>query len=357
MVAVRIAGCASAIAEEQDRATNPVPIARHLIHDRHVQDDRVRDTGAPGGLFFLAPGASFGSGANHSTIEIKGAISSLVSVPVPGTVLVKESGVQLLDGHHLTIHDNLMVHLRGGGSTIELAPATWTDGSLMADAVHLVTLAAAPPAAIQPHVGRSQSKWEGGSAVIPFAPDDLYNAATTYLLVDVWATRPDFNAPGRLPGPWPAARIASANDGHTALGVPAAWGFRRGTGPDCAFYFRCWYAEILDFGGAPFITVRPKRLFTKAELLTFTPRAMNYEIKGWRAGVTVVFGMYSFRLTTDEARLLAETVQKAVESHTEGLVPIIGANGRLGFQLPRGEAANVPGYLLSAIDYALGGSG
>jgi hypothetical protein len=62
-------------------------------------------------------------------------------------------------------------------------------------------------------------------------------------------------------------------------------------------------------------------------------------------------------LTIDEARLLAETLQQALEIHAEELVPIMVVNGRAGFPLPRAEAAKVPGYLLSAIDYALGGNG
>lgn len=307
----------------------------------------------------MAPGASFGSGMNHSTIELKGAISSLVATTIPGTVLVREGAVLPLNGHHLTIHANLMVHLRCEDSTIELAPSGTCDGALIADIIHLATLAAAPPEATQAHLGRTQSTWDGGSAIIPLAPDDNYDPVTTYLLLDIWATRSAFSSPGHLPGPGSGARVAVSNNGSTVLGpIPAEWGFRIGPRPDCVFYFRCWYADILELGGAPFITVRSKRTFSTAELLTFTPKPLQYEIRGWGASVTLVVGQFTFRLTLDEARALADSVEKANPIEVQGaiMVPIIIANEKFGFHLASEEAAKVPGYLRSAIRSASGES-
>jgi hypothetical protein len=324
--------------------------------ENHMTRSEVQ---APGGIFFLPPGAKSGAGATHSTIEFKGAISTLVATPVPGTVLLRNGMVEPLDGHHLTIHNNLMVHLKCGSSIIELAPPRIKDGRLIEDATHLVTFAAAPPESTQPHYDRIQHKWEGGSAIISLVPDDNYDPVATYLLIDVWATRPDFNAPGRLPGQWPSARAALSNDGSAVLGpVRAEWGFRREPRPECVFYFRCWYADVLKFNGAPFITVPSKTEFSKHDLFAFTRKPLAYEIRGWAAGVTVAFGQFVFRLNLDEARVLADTIEKTGPTEIRGntVVPIVITGGTFLFHLPPEEAAKVPGFLRSAIKSARGES-
>ncbi|HXU69808.1 MAG TPA: hypothetical protein VN947_10790 [Polyangia bacterium] len=311
---------------------------------------------APGGIVFMPPGASFGSDTRHAILEIKGAISSMVAAPLPGALLVRGNSTDPVDDHHLTIHDNLMVHLKSAAATIELAPAGVVDGALVSDVIHLVTVAAAPPGSTEPHVGRHQSKWEGAFAAFSLAPDDKYDPVTTRLVVDVWATKREFAAPGRLPAQWPGVRPAVSNSGTTVLGpVPAEWAFRREPRPDCVFYCRCWYLESLEYGGAPLITAPTTRQFSTEELLAFARKPLTYDIRGSGPAVTLTFGQFTFRLSVDEARALATTIENASPIEVDGVsvIPVAVANGKMLFHLPPDEAAKVPGFLRSASEAAL----
>lgn len=314
--------------------------------------------GAPGGLFFMPPGANFSSETRHCTIEVKGAINSLVFTPMPGTQLVHPGAPTVLDEYHLTIHDNLMVHVKHtDASTIELGPAV-TGGNLDCDALHLVTLAAAPPAAAQPHRGRFQRKYEGGSAIIPISPDVDYHPGLTYLLVDVWAMRIGFNAPGRLPGPQRGVRAAMGNDGNCLRGpLPADWAFRKGPQPNCVFWFRLWFAEIVEFGGRPFIATRTTRRYSKSELLAGSPLAgLSWRIRGHEPHVSFSFGPVQMRLSPSDAQALADRIEQAPRVDVDGVafVPIAIFDEKYQLQLPAAEATQVPGYLRSAARAALG---
>lgn len=309
----------------------------------------------PSAILLFAPGAELSRTERRSVIEIKGAVSSMVVQPESSAVLLRDGKVEPLGGQHLTIHSDLMVHLQGS-TTIPLMPPTVVDGQLIDDAVHLATVATAPSRHAVPHVGRHQARWEGGVPVLPFAPDDAFDPSRTRLLVDIWATRRDFQAPAFLPRRWSDARPALTFGGLAILeSIPPEWAFRREPVPPCIFHFRFWYAEVHDSGDKPFVAPGG-RVFAIADTPAedrAPPTApvldrIKIDIKGWRSAVTFAVGRWTFRLAIREAQLLADTVESALGQAENVPIKLPG----MEIVVPSASARQIVEWLRSAIAYA-----
>jgi hypothetical protein len=210
---------------------------------------------APGGLLALGPGGSFGA-QRRSIVEVKAAVSSLVVSLEPGTILLRDGTVTALAEYdHVTIHRDLMVHLQGRTvKPIQLTPPAVIGTDLVDDAIHLLTITAAPSGVVEPYARRSQRRYEGGVSILAFVPDAHYHPRRSHLLVDVWASRPWFEAPGWLPTLRSATRIALSFDGRAALGpIAPQWAFRSGDVPPCHIHFRFWYEDLDITAGVPAI--------------------------------------------------------------------------------------------------------
>jgi len=111
----------------------------------------------------------------------------------------------------------------------------------------------------------------------------------------------------------------------------------------------------LEYGGAPLITAPTTRQFSTEELLAFARKPLTYDIRGSGPAVTLTFGQFTFRLSVDEARALATTIENASPIEVDGVsvIPVAVANGKMLFHLPPDEAAKVPGFLRSASEAAL----
>ncbi len=197
--------------------------------------------GLPGAIIVLPPGGSIGS-TRASVVEIKAAINSLVVPLEAGSARWDGAAFHdVRDQDHLTIHDNLMVHLQGRKAkphTLLPCPLL-QDGRLDGLAVHLATVGGVPGASSV----RQQARYEGGIAIISANPDERY-APTDHLLMDIWACSPGFGWPEQLPATWEGARPIQPFH-HSVLGpVPAPWAFRIGPVPACTFAFRFWFAAV-----------------------------------------------------------------------------------------------------------------
>lgn len=292
----------------------------------------------PGGLVFLAPEGSIGSDQRHSLVEVKGTGSDLVVSAIPGAVLVRGETLVSVDGYHLTIHRNLMTHLkkdRDARSAIEVSSAAIVDGAPASDAVHLITIGAAPPGSLIPQQGRFQKQYQGGTEIIPVNDDERYSRFTSHLIVDIWATRPGFNCPGRLPAQWKNARPALTIDGSAITGpVEATWAFRDKNPPNIWFFFRHWFAKIPQLASTPFFFSATMSRFSTEELLkSRSVVGGRWDIRGWPAHVVFNVGGYRTTMTPAEARSLASILMTVENTDIKGIpmVPIPAAGQASAF--------------------------
>lgn len=209
------------------------------------QDSMHKLARAPAAFFGIVPGGRLGVTERHGVAELKAAVSGLVVLIAPGAVFMSGESVEpLLGFDHLTVHRDLMVHLRGKSGTRTLVKSSVHNGVLTDSAVHLASFSVPPTATAISNSGRFQTKYQGGIPVLPFAPDPRFVEAATHLIVDLWASQPWFEAPGFLPPSDPSFRPAISHSGATALGpMTPAWAFREGVPPPCVFHLRFWYVE------------------------------------------------------------------------------------------------------------------
>ncbi len=313
----------------------------------------------PAALLF-APGGHLSKTERRSIIEIKTGASCIVFQPEPGAVLLNGSAKTPLADHHITIHEDSMVHAKGASSTHRIRDASIVDGKLADDAVALVPIASAPCGTAAAYKGRFQSTWQGGVPILPFAVDEHFDPARTRLVVDIWATRTDFEAPAFLPRRWPGARAALTYSGQCAHGAEAAWAFKDNA-PPCRFFFRYWYTEELDGDHAiiatPVVSGFGIGRTDEQQLSPATPPAVEqaaYEIRGFPAHVTFRIDRHVFRLSPEEAEQLAAAIEKQPGVEHQGLlvVPIELPNATLAMAVE--EAAKAVGFLRSAAQFARG---
>lgn len=316
---------------------------------------------SPGGLFFLAPNGSIGSEHRHGIIELKGIGSALVVAEMPETVLIRNGRHEEVYDYHLTIHDNLMTHLKKGRlskSTIELAPSSIIDGGLSSDAVHLATVGAAPPSSIELVQGRFQKQYQGGSAIIPIHDDEQYSAAATHMIVDIWATKPGFNYPVRLPPQWPRARPALTVDGGSVTGpVDASWAFRDGTPPQMWLYFRHWFAENPDIGPRPFFFSSDGMKLTREEMFKARSHVRNgWYVRGQSGYVAFSAHGYEVYITAAKARELADSIsdKERITRNGVSLIPV-QLTQAVECGVPASDESDLVKYLRSAADAAESG--
>lgn len=193
-----------------------------------------------------------GATVRTAVFELKAAKSCLVSELDEGTLswIPGQPPRPLTGMTHLTVHRNLMVHVKGTTTSSEILDSPIRDGQLNAPAVHLCSMSPAPKA--QPD--RYQSSWSGGTAIISLVRDDLFVLGTTRLLVDLWATMREFQTAHQLPPIAPNCRPAVSRSAPNYLGpIDAAWAFPRGEPPPCHFHLRFWFTEPGPPGVSPFL--------------------------------------------------------------------------------------------------------
>lgn len=220
---------------------------------------------APAAFLGMVPGGRLGARERHGVAELKAAISCLVVPLFPGAILVSEGATESVAAFdHLTVHRDLMVHLRGPSGVRLLLPPSIRDGNLAASAILLASFSTPPTEVTRPRRGRFQAKYEGGVPVLPFAPDLKFDPRATHLVVDLWASEPWFTAPAFLPPADESFRPAISYSGTAALGpLPATWAFRCEPSPPCVFHLRFWYAEYPSFAvqtlrpGGTALTIEP----------------------------------------------------------------------------------------------------
>jgi hypothetical protein len=262
-----------------------------------------------------------------------------------------------VDDFHLTVHGNLMTHLKRGrdaASALELAPLAVRDGVLETDVVHLATIGLPPLNATPEPDGRFQKVYQGGNVIIPVIADRQYSFGTSHLLVDLWATRPGFKLPGKLPAIVDGARAATTVHASAAVGpLEAGWAFRTGVAPPAEFWFRLWFATVHEAAGRPFFWSAPKARFQADALDNFvSPRFERWEVNGFRSYVMFKIGHYEQRMSPAAARDLAGAMQRDLENDQDGKIAIPFLNATAA--LPNSEATQIARFLVSSADYADG---
>ena len=204
----------------------------------------------PSAIILLPPGASLGGSSRLAVLEMKGIGTAAVLSFVEEVVLLGAGEVESLDGfNHVTIHHDMMVHLRGQRGTRQLRAAR--PGESMGDTAHHLLTAGSGAADRPAQAGRFQRTWHG-AAIFSFLEDDIHMRAATQVIVDVWACGPRFREFSRLSVPTlPGLRPARSHGDPWWGPVSSRWAFSYDP-PPCVFYFTFWFGEP-DAQGRPFV--------------------------------------------------------------------------------------------------------
>lgn len=205
----------------------------------------------PGLLLFLPPGASFGA-ERRCCIEVKGG-PGLVHPLEPECVLLTDDDViDLAAFDHLTVHADLMVHVKGESATIEVHPAT------SALPVSLCLIGTGAVDQLPTRVPRrSQLRFTGGSAVLSVVPNEK-PLRSEQAALEFWALPCGEPVPTRTPVA--GAVLARSAGGESTFGpVPAEWAFRWRQAPNCSFGFVTWWVSAPRAGGRPFVAASEVR--------------------------------------------------------------------------------------------------
>ncbi len=203
----------------------------------------------------LPPGGVIGGDSRTAVLELK-AIGNAVVISFTDDVLLLDGGAAtpLAGFDHLTIHKNLMVHVRGGKRTRRLRARRLREGlpaEALGNSAHYLCSASTGAAGRPARTGRFQSKWSG-CAIFSFLLDAAHIVGRTQLVVDIWACGEAFRDFGRLLKPvLPNSRPACCRADPWYGPIPATWAFRADA-PPCAFFFTFWYGEP-DPGGQPIL--------------------------------------------------------------------------------------------------------